>query len=471
MRESAPRDVGRIYKLKNMNESSNEPFGYNRRDFLKSGSFASLMTMMGGVELFAESAPPASGDGKSAIAKIKVGVIGLGARGREILEALSKLDPADVTSICDTYGPFVRRSSKFAPAAKQLQDYKTVLEDKEVKAVVVATPTYKHKEIVLAALRAGKHVYCEAPIAGTIEDAREIALAAKAAKKQIFQAGLQMRSDPQRLFLHPFLRTGALGTWIMCRSQWHHKQSWRTTSPDAEQEKALNWRLSRATSTGLVGELGIHEIDQAGWFLNAHPVSVTGYSSLLKWTDGRDVPDTAQAVFEYPHGVRLMWDATIANSFDADYELYYGSDAAVMMRENRAWMFKEVDSPLLSWEVYAKKERFFNEAGIVLMIGGSKQATMEKAEDKIPFGTATLTSALDTFLRNSSDLSTAEERFIADYGADDPAELLAALAKVPRKPAAGYLEGFQAMVTAIKANEAILSGSKLVFQPEWYELG
>jgi len=78
---------------------------------------------------------------------------------------------------------------------------------------------------------------------------------------------------------------------------------------------------------------------------------------------------------------------------------------------------------------------------------------------------------LETFLRNSVDLSAAEERFIADYGADDPNALLAELAKTNRRAAGGFLEGFQATVTAIKANEAILSGSKLVFKPEWYELG
>jgi len=87
-------------------------------------------------------------------------------------------------------------------------------------------------------------------------DAREIALAAKSARRQIFQAGLQMRSDPQRLFCIRSSALARLGAWIMCRAQWHHKQSWRTTQPDAEQEKALNWRLSRATSLGLVGELG-----------------------------------------------------------------------------------------------------------------------------------------------------------------------------------------------------------------------
>src|SRR5439155_11669434 len=358
---------------------------------------------------------------------------------------------------------------------------------KEIKAVVVVTPTHKHKEIVLAALKAGKHVYCEAPLAGTIEDAREIALAAKASKKQIFQAGLQMRADPQRLFLLPFIRTGALGKTVMARAQWHKKTSWRTASSDPEQEKALNWRLNKATSTGLMGEIGMHQIDQAGWFLNAHPVSVTGFGSLRNWTDGRDVPDTVQAVFEFPGGVRFFYDCTLANSFDADYELYYGSDAAVMLRENKAWMFKEVDSALGGWEVYARKDIFsrfhsdgtiptdaemaHKETGIALILGGSKQTSMdaktiaEEAAAQTP-----LRAALDTFLLNSSDLSAHAEIFATNYPGEDEATLLEYLAKeVTRRPSSGYLDGFEAAVTAIKTNEAILSGQKMTFQPEWYQ--
>src|SRR5204862_8343902 len=139
---------------------------------------------------------------------------------------------------------------------------------------------------------------------------------------------------------------------LVARSKSYKIQSWRTASPDPEQEKALNWRLNNASSTGLVGEIGIHPIDQACWFLNAQPVSVTGFHSFLRWTDdGRDVPDTVQAVIEFPRGVRLMYDCTIANSFDGDYELYHGTDAAVMMRGSKAWMFKEVDSALGGWEI------------------------------------------------------------------------------------------------------------------------
>ena len=451
-----------------MNLNRSDLSGYNRRDFLKSGSFASLMTMMGGVELFAQSAPV---DEKPVGGLMKVGIIGLGARGRDILGALTKLKMAEVAAICDTYGAYLRRSSKFAPKAKQVPDYKAILEDNSIKAIIVATPTHKHKEIVLAALKAGKHVYCEAPVAHTIEDAREIALAAKDAKKQIFQAGLQMRADPQRLFLLPFIRSGALGQFVMARSQSHKKQSWRTASADAEQEKALNWRLNKKTSIGLVGEIGIHQIDQASWFLNSHPVSVTGFNSLIKWNDGRDVPDTVQAVIEYPGGVRLMYDSTIASSFDADYELYFGTEAAVMMRDSKAWMFKEVDATLGGWEVYAKRDVFFKQTGIVLMVGSSKQDSFDAKPDEIPYATATLTSALDTFMRNAIELNAQEEIYISNYGKDDVEGLMEHLAKVDRKAAPGYLEGFQSAVTAIKVNEAVNSSQKLSFKPEWYELG
>src|SRR4051794_31962374 len=184
-----------------------EALGVNRRDFLKSGSFATLMTMLGGVELLAQTNAPASGETVITLPTVKVGVIGLGAWGRELLNTLGRVQQADVVAICDTYAPFLRRNASAAPKAAQVDDYKKILDNKEIKSVIVATPTHKHKEIVLAALAAGKHVYCEAPLANTIEDARAIAIAAREAKRSVFQSGLQMRSDPQRLFLLPFIRS------------------------------------------------------------------------------------------------------------------------------------------------------------------------------------------------------------------------------------------------------------------------
>src|SRR5262249_41349687 len=248
---------------------------------------------------------------------------------------------------------------------------------------------------------AGKHVYCEAPLAHTIEEAREIALAAKANKQLVFQPGLQMRSDPQRHFLLPFIRSGALGQWVMARAQWHKKQSWRATSPNPEREKALNWRLVKSTSPGLVGELGCHQLDQATWFFSAYPYAIIGTGTIGLWKDGREVPDTVQATLEFPSGVCLNYDATLANSFDSAYEMFYGSDAAIMLRGSKAWMFKEVDSPLLGWEVYARKETFFKETGIALVANASKSVQVADPSQEQPYEHTTLLAALNRFLRNS----------------------------------------------------------------------
>ncbi len=456
-----------------MNENTSESLGYNRRDFLKGGSVATLMTMLGGVELFAQTNAVPAVEAKGPVGKIKVAVVGLGARGREIVNTLVRLPQADVAAICDTYGPFLRRTANAAPGAAQTADYKTILDNKEIKAVVVATPTHQHKEIALAALKAGKHVYCEAPLAGSIEGAREIALAAKAAQQLVFQSGLQMRSDPQRHFLLPFIRSGALGKSVQARAQWHKKTNWRSASSNPEQEKALNWRLDKATSLGLIGELGSHQIDQAGWFLNALPTAVTGFGSISFWKEDRDVPDTVQAVLEFPSGVRMLYDATLANSFDGEYEILYGSDAAIMMRDGKAWMFKEVDSPLLGWEVYADKMTFYKETGIALVAGKSKAVPANEQPKPAPEGAAAdtpLSFALDNFLRNALDLEAAAEDYKASYGADDVDGLMEHLSTVPRRAAAGYLEGYQAVVTAVKANEAILGAKRIELKPEWYEL-
>jgi predicted dehydrogenase len=450
--------------------SENEDaLGVNRRDFLKSSSFATLMTMLGGVQLLGQTPPVEAPSGD---AKIKLAVIGLGAWGREILTALGKLERADTAAICDSYGASVRRSSTAAPGAVQVEDYKKILENKDIKAVIIATPTHQHAEIAIAALKAGKHVYCEAPLANTIEDARAIAIAARDAKRQVFQAGLQMRADPQRHFLLPFIRSRALGEWVMARAQWHKKQSWRAASSNAEREKALNWRLNKEVSLGLLGEVAIHQVDQAGWFMNARPVSVSAIGSNQFWKD-REVADTVHALFEFPNRVQLAYDCSLANSFDADYEMYYGSDAAVMLRENKAWMFKEVDSPLLGWEVYARKDDFYRETGIALKAGGSKQTSLdEKVTSPMKLEDTALYNALDRFLRNAIELGAAEEDAVSAFGAEDKTSIDDQVSRVKARlrPTAGFLDGFQATVMAVKANEAVVTGNRIQFKPDWFEL-
>lgn len=454
-----------------MNENEDNPLGYNRRDFLKGGSVATVMTMLGGVELLAaETGPAPTGDIKGTGAKVKVAVIGLGLWGREILNTLGRLPIADIAAVCDVYPASLRRGATAAPNAVQTPDYKTILASEDIKAVIIATPTHLHKEIAIESLKAGKHTYCEAPLANTPEDARAIALAGKASKTALFQVGLQLRADPQRHFLVPFIRSGALGRSVMARGQWHKKQSWRSASPNPEREKALNWRLDKSISIGLIGEVGCHQIDQANWFLNGFPKAITGFSTTALWdSDGRDVPDTVQVMMEYPGQVIMNYSATLANSFDGMYDVFYGSDAAVMVRDDKAWLFKEVDAPLLGWEVYARKDVFYKETGIALVANASKSVQQAPKPGETEITNPILSNALERFLKNASDVETvlapAREAL-----KDDPSGLAELFGQVAKLPTAGYLEGYQATVLAIKANEAATSRTRIEIKPELYEL-
>jgi predicted dehydrogenase len=420
---------------------------WNRRDFLRNSSMASLMAMMGAMELRAEEKPKAEAtDDEKPGPPVNCAVIGLGAWGREILSSLARLPNAPVLGICDTYPAFVKRSAERAPKAEKYEDYRKVLENKEVQAVIVATPTHQHREIAIAALQAGKHVYCEAPLAHTTDDAKAIAKAAKSAGKQIFQCGLLLRSNPIHNHVVGFVRTGALGKAAITRAQFHKKQSWRTPSPNPDREKELNWRLSKDTSLGLIGELGIHHVDVVAWYHKVLPVSVTGFSHLLKWQDGRDVADTIQAVLEFPAGLCMVYDATLANSFEGNCELHCGTDSAIYMRDSRAWLIKETDAPLLGWEVYARKEDFLpsKEAGIALVANSTKLLAQGKEPAE---------AAADS----DTPLFYALKEFIANIN-------------MSKTPSAGYEAGYTATVTAIKANEAINGNKKVDLAKELFNL-
>ncbi|MBW3625480.1 MAG: Gfo/Idh/MocA family oxidoreductase [Armatimonadetes bacterium] len=412
-----------------------------RRTFLKGAAAVTLAAMSGVEEL--RAAEPASSEAPAG-PPVHCGVIGLGPQGRDILGILSRLPLAQAVAICDTYEPFLNRSKELAPKATAHSDYKKLLEQKDVQAVFVATPSHQHKQIVLDALQAGKHVYCEAPLAVSVEEAREIAKAGKDSK-QVFASGLQYRANPQHHHVQSFVKAGTLSTLAEARAQWHKKTSWRRTSPNEERQRATNWRLHKATSPGLMGEIGIHQVDIASWFLGNLPVSVTGFGGIMHWNDGRDVPDTVQCVIEYPKNVRFAYDATLVNSFGGMYELFMGADGAVLTQDLRAWMMKETDSPLLGWEVYAKKEKVMDDTGIVLIANATKILSAG--------GTPSI-AQVDT---GKTPLYYSVEHF-------------ATCIKENKKPDNGPEVGYQATVVALKANEAVTNGAKVTFQKEWFDL-
>jgi len=484
-------------KKKNLSE-------VNRRDFLKNTSVAAFMAMMGGVELTARGAAqtpqPAGAEAPltqiPSLPAVNYGVIGAGVWGRKIITTLtllkndSQFKNTEVVAVCDHYAGWLNRAGDLAPKAERFDDYKKLLAKPEVQAVVVATPTHQHRDIVLEALQAGKHVYCETPLAHTIADAKDIARAAQKAFKQVFQAGLQDRSHPHRHFLWPFIRSGAMGRNVLVRAQWHKKGLWTRNGNTPQRTAELNWRLDKALSTGLMGEACIQRLDGVTWFLGGpklggRPSFVTGFSSRILDNAGPDVPDTVQCVFEFPEGansgVHFLCDATLCNSFDSEYEMYYGTDSAILMqpgderRESKAWMFKEDDAPLLGWEVYARKDTFGAETGVSLVANASKQTALTAQGAAAPPAIEPIQYSLQSFTANAGAIAAAAKDYEELFGEADTPDYRAKLAEarkfiITQFPAAGWEEGLEATVLAIKANEAALLKQRLELKNEFFEL-
>ena len=408
---------------------------YGRRDFLKTtgGTLAALLSPRGlsAGQIDRQAVPPGP--------PVGIAVIGLGHWGREILTSLARMRSATVAMVCDLYAPSLRRAADIAPGAAAISDFRRALDSPAVDAIVVATPTPAHAPIVVAALEAGKHVYCEVPLAASIADARSIAAAAAARPRQVVQGGLQGRSNELYRHVSQFVESDVLGDVALVNAQWNRRDSWRRPGSTPERERALNWRLER-DSPGLLGEVGIHQIDLMLQYLGQPPLRITGTGSVATWRDGRETPDTVACLIEFPR-TRANYRATLASSFGGSYTVFQGSNSALFMKETRSWMVKEADSPLLGWEVYARKEPVHDETGIAMVADATKllEAGKEPGKDgpvepEIP----PLQLALEGFLRS---IRTGDA------------------------PRCSAKTAYEATVIALKANEAAVGNTSVVVRP------
>jgi len=367
----------------------------DRRAFL-----AQAGTTMAAVPILAEfvSAAPQTSGGP-----LPAAVIGVGRQGRAILGELQKMDAVKVLAICDVDQRRLRSGQRRAPGAKAFADHRTLLEQApHVQAVFIATPTHEHKNVAMDALAAGRHVYCEAPLASTIEDAQALAAAARNARG-VFHTGMHGRSNPIYKLARTFFRSGTLRDLVSMRAQYHRKTTWRTPASDPAREKALNWRLDPGVTIGLAGECGTHQFDVFHWYLDKYPVAVRGGGDIRLHDDGRTTPDTIQCTLEFPGGASLQYHATLANSFEGEYEVFHGSEAAIKLAWTAGWMFKEADAPTQGWEVYANRQQFHNDEGITLIADATKLAAQGRLKEGVGLPNPPLYYALNDFLMSVID--------------------------------------------------------------------
>ncbi|MDD3108315.1 MAG: Gfo/Idh/MocA family oxidoreductase [Alistipes sp.] len=294
----------------------------NRRDFLKELGFtagtATLLSSFPWLAGCTEQHQKETAGEKPA----RIGVIGPGSRGQYLLGFLMMNPKADVVWLCDTYQPSLDAALKMAPAAKTCKDYRQVLDDPSVDAVVIATPLHTHREIAVAAMEAGKQVFCEKSVARTLEDTRAVYDTHKRTGQILF-IDQQRLFDPVYIKAMEMIRSGMFGEIDGIKTFWNRNNDWRRPLPSPDLERQINWRLYKEYSCGLMTELGCHQIQMGTWIWRKLPTKIYGQGAIVHWKDGREVEDNVGVTYTYEDGRRMTFDSIISNQF-------YGLEEQIM---------------------------------------------------------------------------------------------------------------------------------------------
>jgi predicted dehydrogenase len=325
----------------------------SRRQFLErsvAGAAAVAAVSKAG---FAWAAPPDSpGD------RIGVGIIGVGARVQSgLLEAAQAVHGVEIVGVCDAYKGRVQRAiARTGGRAKDYGNYKSLLADPAIDAVIVSTPDHWHRLQTVESLAAGKDVYLEKPMTLSIEDGPEM-IAAAAKYKRILQIGSQGMSSKTQETARETIRSGKLGQVTMIRATYNRNTrsgAWLyPIPPDANEttvdwpaflgpapkrpfslERFFRWRCYWDYSGGIATDLFVHLLTTIHFLMDAKmPAKVVGLGQNYRYKETHEVPDTVNAILEYPEGFTVNLSSTFNNqaSSESGFEIL-GNEASLVFR-------------------------------------------------------------------------------------------------------------------------------------------
>ncbi|MCC6364531.1 MAG: Gfo/Idh/MocA family oxidoreductase [Bryobacterales bacterium] len=296
--------------------------------------------------------------------ELQLGWIGVGSRGYYLMDMLYKGGPKPfkVAATCDTYTGHLNRSKDRVQTMggntpKTFEDYRQLLADPSIDAVVIATPEHLHHDMAIAALKAGKHVYVEKPLSHTIEEGWEVVRAAEKSGK-VVQVGTQNRSNSLYQKAKEMVTDGMIGDIHYVRAFWYRNSlpdnpAWRYNIPaDANPENTdwskflgnapkrpfnkqryYQWRLYWDYSGGISTDLLVHQTDITNFVCGKTlPHSCMASGGIYRWTganDDREVPDTFSAIYEYKDKFHINYSCYFGNVKYGYGEQFMGNEGTI----------------------------------------------------------------------------------------------------------------------------------------------
>ncbi len=317
-----------------MTEQARNKLG--RREFLGAAAAASFVILK-----------PQQVRGTAANSQVRFGILGCG--GRATAEATSFVENAGarVTAIADLFADQLEKGRQHFDSLQQAKgyapidsaqlfkgpnSYQQIADSKEVDFILITTPPYFHPHHLETVVAAGKHVYCEKPVAIDVPGAHHvIGIGEKVQGKLSLAVGFQIRNAPPMVELTKRIHDGALGT-IGCGLAYYYcahidRPEWPNAS--ADEKRLRNWVWDRKLSGDIIVEQNIHVIDMCNWMLKGHPVKAVGMCDRKIRTDAGDCKDNFNVLFTYPNNVQISFGSAQYDhpTFDAAVRLI-GSDGA-----------------------------------------------------------------------------------------------------------------------------------------------
>lgn len=306
---------------------------FNRRQFIQNTALAAGGLLTGQQFLFGRPIH----FGKEVV---RVGIIGTGDRGKGLAYLINQIEGLEVTACADIIPFRLEEGLQVAKGAKGFSSYEALLEQAAVDAVIVSTPFSTHDEVVLAAINAGKHIYCEKTMAKGMTEIQSV-IDYATSKDLVFQTGHQYHSSPLYNEARSIIRAGYIGEVTAYECQWNRNGDWRRPVPDPKWERMINWRMYREYSGGLVAELMSHQIDFINWVTASHPAKIAGFGGIDHWNDGRETFDNVHLLFEYPDGLNASFTCTTTNGFQ-DYQIkVLGKKGTIILDYTRGEIYSE----------------------------------------------------------------------------------------------------------------------------------
>ncbi|MCB0276392.1 MAG: Gfo/Idh/MocA family oxidoreductase [Calditrichaeota bacterium] len=323
---------------------------YSRRKFIRTGAAA-----LGSLAL---SAQLKGQDHKTVSANdtLNIGVIGTGDRGAYEAWILHNTPGIRVTACCDILPDHLRAGLEGSnPAAKGYRDYRDLLGQKELDAVLICTPQHLHYAMALDALDAHKHIICQKTLTLNTRDALALSTAVKN-HSTVFQVAYQWQSIPLFARVREMIRAGKIGQLTQVRGTYNFHTNWREELSDPGLERIVNWRMYREYSGGLMAELLSHQINITNWVLGALPERVIGSGGINFYRDGRETYDNVNVIFDYPGGVKASFQSMLSNAYEDVKMIFMGSEGTIVVKNQEgqeAFFFAE---PVRVAEVLEKEK-------------------------------------------------------------------------------------------------------------------